>query len=203
MLSAGVDQLLWQVRPKPSGCPTPTSWTTTYQQTRKCQKAFEEAKQRLTLAPVLAHYNPQLPVHLPGDASPYIGLELWYARWVGTFHYLCLLHIDSKQAKLCSSGKGGTIPHIQHYEIPPIFYGRHFTVIMDHKPLTTILGPKRGARMQCWALLLSTYSYDIRFQPTWSHGNADGHCRCALTPYWVRCCTTREEDNAFPERPAS
>ena len=42
MLSAGVDQLLWQVHPKPSGCPTPTSWTTMCQQTRKCQKAFEE-----------------------------------------------------------------------------------------------------------------------------------------------------------------
>ena len=57
--------------------------------------------------------------------------------------------------------------------------GDFFTVIMDHKLLTAILGPQRGvpplaaACMQRWALLLSAYSYDIRFRPTQSHGNAD------------------------------
>lgn len=38
-------------------------------------------------------------------------------------------------------------------------YGRRFTLVTDHKPLTTILGPKTGvptlaaARMQRWALI--------------------------------------------------
>ena len=59
-------------------------------------------------------------------------------------------------------------------------YRRHFTLIKDHKPLTTILVPKQGipplaaARMQRWALLLSAYSYDISFRPTAAHSNADG-----------------------------
>ena len=58
-------------------------------------------------------------------------------------------------------------------------YGRTFTLVTEHKLLTTILGTKKGipalsaARMQRWALLLSTYTYDIRFPPTQSHGNAD------------------------------
>ena len=57
--------------------------------------------------------------------------------------------------------------------------GDFFTVITDHKLLTAILGPKKrcpplaAACMQRWALLLSTHSYDIRFRPTQSHGNAD------------------------------
>ena len=35
--------------------------------------------------------------------------------------------------------------------------------------------------MQRWALLLSAYSYDIRFRPTQSHGNADGLSRLPLS----------------------
>lgn len=48
-------------------------------------------------------------------------------------------------------------------------YGRNFTIITDHKPLTAILGPKKGvppmaaARLQRWALLLSAYKYQIEF----------------------------------------
>ena len=58
-------------------------------------------------------------------------------------------------------------------------YGRNFTLITDHKPLTAILGPKKGiptlaaARLQHWALLLSAYNYNIQFKPSAAHGNAD------------------------------
>ena len=46
-----------------------------------------------------------------------------------------------------------------------------FTLITDHKPLTAILGPKKGiptlaaARLQRWALLLSV-TLMIKFKPT-------------------------------------
>ena len=48
-------------------------------------------------------------------------------------------------------------------------YGRWFTMVTDHKPLLTILGPKIGlptlatARLQRWVLLLAAYQYDIKF----------------------------------------
>ena len=35
------------------------------------EQAFNEAKNKLTSAAVLAHYDPQLPLHLAGDASAY------------------------------------------------------------------------------------------------------------------------------------
>ena len=66
-------------------------------------------------------------------------------------------------------------------------YGRMFTLVTDHKPLTTILGPKNkvpplaAARLQRWALVLSAYSYDIEFRPTEAHGNADGLSRLPLS----------------------
>ena len=50
-----------------------------------------------------------------------------------------------------------------------ILYGRQFTLITDHKPLSTILNPRQtlptlaAAKMQRWALLLTAYQYDIEF----------------------------------------
>ena len=66
-------------------------------------------------------------------------------------------------------------------------YGREFTLVTDHKPLTTTLGPNTGvpalaaARLQRWALLLSAYTYNIEFPPTKSHANADGLPLTTLT----------------------
>ena len=59
-------------------------------------------------------------------------------------------------------------------------YGKAFTLYTDHKPLTTILSPKKGilplsaAILQRWALLLAAYNYDIVYKSTKDHANADG-----------------------------
>ncbi len=65
-------------------------------------------------------------------------------------------------------------------------YGRKCTLITDHKPLTAIFGSRKGiptlaaARSQRWALLLSTYDYEIQFKATGSHSKADGLSRLLL-----------------------
>ena len=65
-------------------------------------------------------------------------------------------------------------------------YGRRFTLLTDHRPLTTILGPKRrippiaAARLQRWAVQLAAYTYDIQFKSTHDHGNADALSRLPL-----------------------
>ena len=56
----------------------------------------------------------------------------------------------------------------------------------NYKPLTAILGPKKGipslaaARLQRWAIILAAYNYSIEFKPTQQHGNADGLSRLPL-----------------------
>ena len=57
--------------------------------------------------------------------------------------------------------------------------GRKFLLVTDHKPLTTLLGPKSGiptvaaTRLQRWVLLLTVYQYDIECRSTEKHGNSD------------------------------
>lgn len=66
-------------------------------------------------------------------------------------------------------------------------YGRVFTLLTDHKPLLTILGPNKGipplaaARIQRWAITLSAYRYTIRFKSTSQHANADALSRLPLS----------------------
>ena len=50
-------------------------------------------------------------------------------------------------------------------------YGRKFILITDHKPLTTILGPKKGipslaaARLQRWAILRLQHALQVYNRP--------------------------------------
>lgn len=61
-------------------------------------------------------------------------------------------------------------------------YGRHFTLITDHQPLN-IFSPSKGlpataaARLQRYAVFLSSYSYEIKYRNTKLHTNADALSR--------------------------
>ncbi len=65
-------------------------------------------------------------------------------------------------------------------------YGRKFTLVTDNKPLSLILGPKKGipalatARLQRWAIKLSAYNYDIEYKSSKYHQNADALSRLPL-----------------------
>ena len=73
---------------------------------------------------------------------------------------------------------------VQHFHQD--LYGRKFTLVTDHKPLMTILGPKKGipslaaARLQRWEILLSGYRYEIKFKSTHQHCNADALSKLPL-----------------------
>ena len=65
-------------------------------------------------------------------------------------------------------------------------YGRRFTLVTDHKPLSAIFHPKKGvpamsaARLQRYALFLAGFDYDIEYKSTAKHCNADGLSRLPL-----------------------
>lgn len=78
-------------------------------------------------------------------------------------------------------------------------YGRHFTLITDHKPLVSIFHPEKQlpamttARLQRYAIFLSSHNYSIEYRNTANHGNADGLSRLPLS---TPSTSTDEETDA-------
>ena len=67
-------------------------------------------------------------------------------------------------------------------------YGHRFTLVTDHKPLLSILGPTAevppiaAACMQRWRIFLSAYQYDVEYKRSKDHSNADGLSRLPVPP---------------------
>jgi len=154
-----------------------------------CANAFEEAKKLLTVSPVLAHYDPSLPMRMAADASSHgVGAVISHTFPNGeekpiAYASRTLSPTECNYAQIEKEALG-LVFGIQKFH--QYLYGRKFTLVTDHKPLTTIFGPKKGvpalaaARLQRWAIQLSAYNYDIEFRSTDKHANADGLSRLPL-----------------------
>ena len=154
-----------------------------------CDKAVERAKRELVSPRVLMHYTPKLPLRLATDASAYgVGAVLSHVCEDGSerpiaFASRSLSLSEQNYAQIEKEALSILFGVRKFYQY---LYGQHFTLITDHKPLTTIFGPKTGippmaaARMQRWALYLSAFFYSIEYRRTDCHGNADGLSRLPL-----------------------
>jgi len=71
---------------------------------------------------------------------------------------------------------------------------------MDHKPLLTMFHPEKGtpemisSRLQCRAMILSAYTYEMKHKPSEQHDNADGlsHLPLEFDMEWTK--VTDSED---------
>ena len=157
--------------------------------TQECARAFQQAKESLVSSQVLAHYDTSLPIKLAADASAYgIGAVISHVYPDGSerpvaFASRTLTSAERNYAQLEKEALA-LIYGIKHFH--QYLYGRMFTLVTDHKPLTTILNPRKGipslaaARLQRWAIILSAYRYEIEFKCTQEHCNADGLSRLPL-----------------------
>ena len=143
------------------------SWTSS-----KCKAAFQEAKNRLVSSQILVHYDSNLPILLAGDASAYgVGVVISHVTSDGRERSITF-------ASWVLSSSDWNYPQIEKEALSLIYgvkkfnsylYGRKFTLEMDHKPLTTILGSKKGipamaaATLQRWVIQLGEYDYEIKF----------------------------------------
>ncbi|BHF75116.1 hypothetical protein SprV_0501821100 [Sparganum proliferum] len=122
-----------------------------------CEKAFAQLKSMLSSDLLLTHYDPTLPIVVAADASN---------------------HGNYGQIE-----KGALALVFAVKKFHKLLYGRHFTLLTDHKPLLSIFGSKKGipaysaSRLQRWATILLGYDFDIRYCRTTDFGQADALSR--------------------------
>ncbi len=158
-------------------------WTT------ECQETFNKAKETLLKSKALTHFDPALPIQLACDASPYgVGAVLSHIMPNGqekpiAFASRSLSKAEANYAQIEREALSIVFGVRKFYQY---IFGRKFTLLTDHRPLTAIFGPYHGipslaaSRMQRWALLLSAHSYNIKYRKSELHGNADGLSRLPL-----------------------
>ena len=155
----------------------------------ECVKAFELTKKQLTSGTLLTYYDPSQPIHMAADASAYgVGAVIFHILPDGSEQPIAFASrtLTSSKKNYAQLEKEALSLVFGVKKLHQYLYGRKFTLITDHKPLTTILGPKKGilslaaARLQQWALLLSAYDDVIQYKSTHDHSNADGLSRLPL-----------------------
>lgn len=161
---------------------------TTWKWTNKQESAFQEVKDLLQTAPVLAHYDPSSPLVLACDASPYgVGAVLstvidGQEHPVG-FVSRSLTKAEKGYSQLDKEALAIVFGTTKFHKY---LYGRSFTLFTDHKPLLRLFGTKKSlpqmvsARLQRWALLMSAYEYEIKFKSGSENLNADALSRLPL-----------------------
>ena len=153
------------------------------------QKAFDESKALLVSSDVLVHYNPELPIILSSDASPYgIGSVLSHRLPDGSDKPIAYASrsLSTAEKKYAQLEKEALSLVFGISKFHKYLYGRDFVLQTDHLPLIVLLKEDRAfsamasARIHRWALTLSNYQYHLEHRPGASICHADGLSRLPL-----------------------
>lgn len=155
----------------------------------ECERAFCRMKKVLSSAPVLAHYDPTLPLVLSVDSSSYgLGAVLAQRYADGSERPVCcasrtLNAAEQNYSQLDKEALAIVFGVRKHHQY---LYGREFILRSDHRPLSYIFGPNKGipvtaaSRLQRYAVQLSAYNYKIEFIKSINNCHADALSRLPL-----------------------
>ena len=162
--------------------------------------AFVAAKKLILDSQTLIHYDHTLPLFLSCDASSYGAGAVLSHQIDGQFRPVAfasctLTHVQQNYSQLEKEAFSISfgLKRFRQY-----LYGRPFTILTDHRPLLTLLGPQKpvpvhaAARLQRWALILASYNYRIEYRGTVAHADADSMSRLPLPQTWSPRCENVE-----------
>ena len=113
----------------------------------ECSQAVNAAKQLLTTSNVLIHYDPTFPLKLAADASQYgLGAVISHVLRNGEERPIAFASrsLSKNEKNYSQIDKEALALIFGVRKFHAYLYRRKFTLVTDHKPLTTILGPKKG-----------------------------------------------------------
>jgi hypothetical protein len=169
-----------------------------------CDKAYNTLRHAVTSDSTLIHFQSSLPLVLDCDASSYgIGAVLQHVMPDGS-------HRPIAYASKTLSSAEKNYAQIEREALSILFgvkkfhrylFGRHFTLVTDHKPLLIVLGPKghitstSASRLHRWSAILAAYDFSITFRPTKQHANADYLSRFPVPCIEEPCIEAAEEQH--------
>jgi len=152
------------------------------------EKAFKRIKEKLTTEIILAHYDPDAELVLSCDASPVgVGAVLQQQK-DGILRpiYFASRSLSKAEVHYAQIDREALAIVFGVQKFRQFLLGRHFVLITDHQPLTTLFGEKRNiplmasARIKRWALILSAYTYTVQHVPGKDNSCADYLSRAPL-----------------------
>ncbi|XP_028177592.1 uncharacterized protein K02A2.6-like [Ostrinia furnacalis] len=148
----------------------------------KCQTSFDNIKKEILSERVLTYFNPARPLVLATDASPLgLGAVLSHRYPDGSERPIAFASrsLTSSEKKYSQIDKEATAIHWGLKKFFHYCYGRKFTLITDHKPLTSIFHPNQTLpalstmRLFHYAHFLSGFDYNIEYRTSKNNSNAD------------------------------
>ncbi|XP_077318945.1 uncharacterized protein LOC143940971 [Lithobates pipiens] len=164
--------------------PKVVSWTP------ECEQAFQALKEALARAPVLQAPDFTRRFLVQTDASAYgLGAVLSQVDDAGEEHPILYLSrkLLPREVAYATIEKECLAIVWALQKLQTYLYGRHFTVITDHNPLSWLnrVAGENGKLLR-WSLILQQYDFTIQHKKGSTHGNADGLSRQA-EPARVGC----------------
>lgn len=149
--------------------------------TPACEKAYKEIQRAIISDQVLTPFDPSLPVTLATDASP-VGISAVLSHLVDgeekpvAFASRTLTATERNYSQL---DREATAIYWAIKKFYLYLYGRKFTLVVDNKPLASIIHPDKSlpatttSRMLRYAHFLSGFDYDVRHRRSEHHANVD------------------------------
>ena len=148
--------------------------------TERCQTAFEQLKELLTTAPILAMPTDDDPYTLDVDASGFALGACLSQKQEGQERVICYSSklLSRAERNYCCTRRELLAVVFFVKQFRPYLLGRKFLIRTDHSALTWLRKtPEPIGQQARWCEVLEEFDFDIQHRPGRLHGNADALSR--------------------------